>query len=157
MVNAVTQAPAQSPAREHVAPPMGLIAELTHRCPLQCPYCSNPLALEPASAELDTAGWIRVMDQAAAMGVLQMHFTGGEPMARRDHVALVRHAVSLGLYTNLITSGVTLDDRAMAALMQAGIDHIQLSFQDIDPGGERPHRCSSRRLHQEACGGLADT
>jgi pyrroloquinoline quinone biosynthesis protein E len=62
-----------------------------------------------------------------------MHFTGGEPMARRDHVALVRHAVSLGLYTNLITSGVTLDDRAMAALMEAGIDHVQLSFQDIDP------------------------
>jgi pyrroloquinoline quinone biosynthesis protein E len=115
------------------APPMGLIAELTHRCPLQCPYCSNPLALEPASAEMDTAGWMRVMDQAAAMGVLQMHFTGGEPMARRDHVALVRHAVSLGLYTNLITSGVTLDDRAMAALMEAGIDHVQLSFQDIDP------------------------
>jgi pyrroloquinoline quinone biosynthesis protein E len=112
---------------------MGLIAELTHRCPLQCPYCSNPLALEPAAAELDTAAWLAVMDQAAALGVLQMHFTGGEPMARRDHVALVRHAVSLGLYTNLITSGVTLDDRAMAALMDAGIDHIQLSFQDMDP------------------------
>ena len=116
-----------------LAPPMGLIAELTHRCPLQCPYCSNPLALEPAGAELDTATWQRVMDQAAALGVLQMHFTGGEPMARRDHVALVRHAASLGLYTNLITSGVTLDQRAMAALMEAGIDHIQLSFQDIDP------------------------
>ena len=112
---------------------MGLIAELTHRCPLQCPYCSNPLALEPASAELDTAAWQRVMDQAAALGVLQMHFTGGEPMARRDHVALVAHAVGLGMYTNLITSGVTLDERAMAALMGAGIDHIQLSFQDIDP------------------------
>ncbi len=112
---------------------MGLIAELTHRCPLQCPYCSNPLALESASTELDTASWLRVMDQAAALGVLQMHFTGGEPMARRDHVELVRHAVSLGLYTNLITSGVTLDERAMAALMGAGIDHVQLSFQDIDP------------------------
>ena len=116
-----------------LAPPMGLIAELTHRCPLQCPYCSNPLELEAAATELDTAGWKRVMDQAAALGVLQMHFTGGEPMARRDHVELVRHAVSLGMYTNLITSGVTLDDRAMAALMDAGIDHIQLSFQDIDP------------------------
>jgi pyrroloquinoline quinone biosynthesis protein E len=112
---------------------MGLIAELTHRCPLQCPYCSNPLALEPATAELDTVTWQRVMDEAAALGVLQMHFTGGEPMARRDHVALIRHAAGLGLYTNLITSGVTLDDRAMAALMEAGIDHIQLSFQDIDP------------------------
>ena len=116
-----------------LAPPMGLIAEPTHRCPLQCPYCSNPLELEAAATELDTAGWKRVMDQAAALGVLQMHFTGGEPMARRDHVELVRHAASLGMYTNLITSGVTLDDRAMAALMDAGIDHIQLSFQDIDP------------------------
>jgi pyrroloquinoline quinone biosynthesis protein E len=114
-------------------PPMGLIAELTHRCPLQCPYCSNPLALEPAAGELSTEAWCRVLDQAAALGVLQMHFTGGEPMARRDHVALIRHAASLGMYTNLITSGVTLDDRAMAALMEAGIDHIQLSFQDIDP------------------------
>ncbi len=112
---------------------MGLIAELTHRCPLQCPYCSNPLALEPAASELETRTWQRVMDQAAALGVLQMHFTGGEPMARRDHVELVGHAAGLGLYTNLITSGVTLDDRAMAALMGAGIDHIQLSFQDIDP------------------------
>ena len=120
-------------ATKPLAPPMGLIAELTHRCPLQCPYCSNPLELEAAATELDTAGWKRVMDQAAALGVLQMHFTGGEPMARRDHVELVRHAASLGMYTNLITSGVTLDDRAMAALMDAGIDHIQLSFQDIDP------------------------
>jgi pyrroloquinoline quinone biosynthesis protein E len=116
-----------------LAPPMGLIAELTHRCPLQCPYCSNPLALEPAAAELDTPTWLRILDEAATLGVLQMHFTGGEPMARRDHTTLIRHAVSLGMYTNLITSGVTLDARAMAALMEAGIDHIQLSFQDIDP------------------------
>ncbi len=127
---APNSAPSAKPA---LAPPMGLIAELTHRCPLQCPYCSNPLALEAASAEMDTAGWLRVIDQAAALGVLQMHFTGGEPMARRDHTKLVGHAASLGMYTNLITSGVTLDDRAMAALMAAGIDHIQLSFQDIDP------------------------
>jgi pyrroloquinoline quinone biosynthesis protein E len=114
-------------------PPLGLIAELTHRCPLQCPYCSNPLALDPAGRELTTDTWRRVLDEAAAIGVLQMHFTGGEPMARRDHVDLVRHAASHQMYTNLITSGITLDDRAMAALMDAGIDHIQLSFQDIDP------------------------
>jgi pyrroloquinoline quinone biosynthesis protein E len=112
---------------------MGLIAEITHRCPLQCPYCSNPLALEPASAELDTGNWLRVIDEAAALGVLQFHFTGGEPMARRDLTTLVQRAADRGMYTNLITSGVTLDDRAMAALTQAGIDHIQLSFQDIDP------------------------
>ncbi len=114
-------------------PPLGLIAELTHRCPLQCPYCSNPLDLERAAAELDTASWLRVLDQAADIGILQVHLTGGEPLARRDCVALVAHASGRGLYTNLITSGVTLDDRAMAALMDAGIDHIQLSFQDVDP------------------------
>ncbi len=114
-------------------PPLGLIAELTHRCPLQCPYCSNPLDLERAATELDTATWLRVLDQAAEIGVLQVHLTGGEPLARRDCAALVAHASARGLYTNLITSGVTLDDRAMAALMAAGIDHIQLSFQDVDP------------------------
>ncbi len=114
-------------------PPLGLIAELTHRCPLQCPYCSNPLDLERAATELDTATWLRVLDQAAEIGVLQVHLTGGEPLARRDCAELVAHASARGLYTNLITSGVTLDDRAMAALMQAGIDHIQLSFQDVDP------------------------
>jgi len=114
-------------------PPMALIMELTHRCPLQCPYCSNPLALETASTELDTDSWLRVIDEAAALGVLQCHFTGGEPMARRDLTKLVQRATGHGMYTNLITSAVTLDDKAMAGLMAAGIDHIQLSFQDIDP------------------------
>lgn len=115
-------------------PPMGLIAELTHRCPLQCPYCSNPLELERAGVELDTATWLRVLDEAAALGVLQMHFTGGEPTARRDLPELVRHASARQMYTNIITSGVTLDERMMAALTGAGIDHIQLSFQDIEAG-----------------------
>ena len=114
-------------------PPMGLIVELTHRCPLQCPYCSNPLALERAGEELTTAEWLGVFDEAAKIGVLQLHFTGGEPTARRDLPELVRHAADSGLYTNIITSGVQLDDRLMAALMGAGIDHIQLSFQDVDP------------------------
>jgi pyrroloquinoline quinone biosynthesis protein E len=113
-------------------PPLGLILEITHRCPLSCPYCSNPLDLERAKAELDTAGWKTVLDQAAAIGVLQVHFTGGEPMARRDLPDLVAHASGLGLYTNIITSGVTLDDRMMSALLQSGVDHIQLSFQDVD-------------------------
>jgi pyrroloquinoline quinone biosynthesis protein E len=112
---------------------MGLILELTHRCPLQCPYCSNPLELERASAELDTASWLSVLDQAAEIGVLQVHFTGGEPLSRRDIVDLVGHASGRGLYTNIITSGVTLDDRMMGNLMGAGVDHIQLSFQDVDP------------------------
>ena len=109
-----------------------MLLELTHRCPLQCPYCSNPLMLERAASELGTADWKRVLDEAAALGVLQVHFSGGEPMVRRDMIELVAHANALGLYTNIITSGVLLDDRAMAALMQAGVDHIQLSFQDSD-------------------------
>ena len=115
------------------APPMALLAELTHRCPLKCPYCSNPLELERASAEMATSDWLRVLDEAAALGILQIHFSGGEPMVRRDLPALVRHAAGLQLYTNLITSGVLLTDEAMATLLDAGIDHIQLSFQDSDP------------------------
>ena len=117
-------------------PPMSLLAELTHRCPLQCPYCSNPLRLDPRAAELDTATWCRVMDEAATMGVLQVHFSGGEPMARSDLPDLVRHAAGVGLYSNLITSGVLLNPTSLAALADAGLDHIQLSFQDAlpDPG-----------------------
>jgi len=118
--------------RPAAAPPMGLIAELTHRCPLQCAYCSNPLELERANSEMSTADWINVLDQAAALGVLQVHFTGGEPMARADLVELVRHASGKGLYTNIITSGVQLTDEAIATLLDAGIDHIQLSFQDVE-------------------------
>ncbi len=114
-------------------PPMGLILEITHRCPLQCPYCSNPLELEHARAEMPSAAWLNVLDQAADIGILQVHFTGGEPLSRRDIVELVAHANARGLYSNIITSGVTLDDRMMANLMRAGIDHIQLSFQDVDP------------------------
>ncbi|AQU87634.1 pyrroloquinoline quinone biosynthesis protein PqqE [Komagataeibacter nataicola] len=117
---------------ETILSPMSLLAELTHRCPLQCPYCSNPLALEPRQNELSTAEWISVLDQAAEMGVLQVHFSGGEPMSRPDLPELIRHAVGLGLYTNLITSGVLLNEKTFPALVEAGLDHVQLSFQDID-------------------------
>src|SRR5215211_9262389 len=96
-------------APPRLAPPLGLLAELTHRCPLSCPYCSNPIDLERRSAELDTATWQRVFDEAAALGVLQIHLSGGEPTARADIVALTRHAAQAGLYTNLITSGIALD------------------------------------------------
>lgn len=114
-------------------PPLALLAELTHRCPLQCPYCANPLEMERAAGELPTEDWCRVFDEAAALGVLQAHLSGGEPTARRDLLALVRHAAKAGLYTNLITSGVTLDAPQLAALADAGLDHVQLSFQDVDP------------------------
>jgi pyrroloquinoline quinone biosynthesis protein E len=124
---------APAPAHAVFPPPMGLMAEITHRCPLQCPYCSNPLALEKAAGELDTASWHRVIDEAADIGVLQIHFSGGEPLVRRDLPDLIAHAARRQIYTNIITSGIQLDDKMMAALMDAGVDHIQLSFQDVDP------------------------
>lgn len=116
----------------HPDPPLALLAELSHRCPLQCPYCSNPLDLERASSEIDTATWQRVLSEAAALGVLQVHFSGGEPMVRRDLPDLVRHAATVGLYTNLITSGVVPGRAPVAALVEAGLEHVQLSIQDAD-------------------------
>jgi pyrroloquinoline quinone biosynthesis protein E len=122
----------------HVEPPLALLAEVTHRCPLGCPYCSNPLELERATAELETATWLRVLDEAAALGVLQVHFSGGEPTVRRDLSTLVRRAAVTGLYSNLITSGVLLDRERFAQLVDSGLDHVQLSIQDSDDGaGDR--------------------
>jgi PqqA peptide cyclase len=116
-----------------VEPPLALLAELTHRCPLQCPYCSNPLEMDRAAAELDTATWKRVFDEAAALGVLHVHFSGGEPAARRDLETLVAHASGLGLYTNLITSAVLIDRARMQDLAKAGLNHVQISVQGNDP------------------------
>jgi pyrroloquinoline quinone biosynthesis protein E len=112
-----------------VSNPLALIAELTHRCPLHCVYCSNPLELQSRANELSTEIWSRVFQEAAAAGVLQADFTGGEPLARPDIVELVRAARSSGLYVNLITSGLPLDETKLAALVAAGLDHVQLSFQ----------------------------
>lgn len=118
--------------------PMALVAEVTHRCPLRCPYCSNPLQMAPASQEISTADWARVFAEAAALGVLHLHLSGGEPMARADLPDLVRAASAAGLYVNLITSGVLLDRPKMAALTEAGLDHVQLSFQHAERAeGER--------------------
>ncbi len=114
--------------------PLGLLAELTHRCPLRCPYCSNPLELVRAAQELDAATWGRIFAEAAELGVLQVHLSGGEPMARRDLPLILRHAVQAGLYTNLITSGVVADARRLAELVEGGLDHVQLSVQDALPG-----------------------
>jgi pyrroloquinoline quinone biosynthesis protein E len=109
--------------------PLALIAELTHRCPLHCVYCSNPQELEARNLELSTDDWSRVFQEAAALGVLQADFTGGEPLTRQDLLALVRAARSAGLYVNLITSGLPLDEPRLEALVEAGLDHFQLSFQ----------------------------
>jgi pyrroloquinoline quinone biosynthesis protein E len=114
--------------------PLALLAELTHRCPLRCPYCSNPTALTGPGGELDTATWARVFREAAELGCLQIHLSGGEPTARRDILALVAAASAAGLYTNLITAGVLLDAAKLAALAAAGLDHVQLSVQDAEPG-----------------------
>ena len=114
-------------------PPVSMLAELTHRCPLQCPYCSNPLELERVNRELDTPTWLRVLGEAADLGVLQVHFSGGEPTLRRDLPRLVAHAAGLGLYTNLITAGVLLNEARLAELADAGLDHLQLSIQDSAP------------------------
>ena len=115
--------------------PLAVLAELTHRCPLQCPYCSNPLALEAASAELTTAEWKGVIAEVAELGALQIHFSGGEPTARRDLEELVAAASESGLYTNLITAGVLLSRERLADLAKAGLDHVQLSFQDSEAAG----------------------
>jgi pyrroloquinoline quinone biosynthesis protein E len=112
-----------------ISNPLALIAELTHRCPLHCVYCSNPLELQSRFDELSTEIWSRVFREAAELGVLQADFTGGEPLARPDVVDLVRAARTAGLYVSLITSGLPLDETKLGALVEAGLDHIQLSFQ----------------------------
>jgi len=112
-------------------PPIAMLAELTHVCPLACPYCSNPLDLTKRSAELDTETWSRVFREAADLGVLQIHLSGGEPASRRDLVELVVAARDAGLYTNLITSGIGLNEDKLSQLDEVGLDHIQLSLQGI--------------------------
>jgi PqqA peptide cyclase len=114
-------------------PPLGLLAELTHRCPLACPYCSNPVALEDRAAELDTPSWARVFREAAELGVLQVHLSGGEPASRRDVVDIAAAAHDAGLYTNLITSGIGLDAARLERLRTIGLDHVQISIQDANP------------------------
>jgi len=112
--------------------PLGLLAELTHRCPLGCPYCSNPLTLDAREDELDTATWLRVFREAAELGVLQLHLSGGEPGTRRDLVDLAAGAHAAGLYTNLITSAVGITQETLGALAETGLDHVQISIQDSE-------------------------
>jgi PqqA peptide cyclase len=109
--------------------PFGMLAELTYACPLHCPYCSNPLNLADYRDELTTEEWQRVMAEARALGVLQLHLSGGEPLQRRDLVDLVSSARDLGLYTNLITSALGLSQRRAEELKSAGLDHVQISIQ----------------------------
>ena len=112
-----------------ISPPRWLLAELTYSCPLQCPYCSNPVNFAQYPDELDTAEWKRVLSQARKMGAVQLGFSGGEPLTRQDLPELVQHARQLGYYSNLITSGYGLTEAKIIALQQAGLDHIQVSIQ----------------------------
>jgi PqqA peptide cyclase len=126
--------PDRGPQKNEFVPgPLALIAELTHRCPLHCVYCSNPLQMKPRADELSTETWINVFEQAANLGALQLDLTGGEPLARPDLTELIAAARSAKLYTNLITSGIGLTPDRLDALVHAGLDHIQLSFQDSQP------------------------
>jgi pyrroloquinoline quinone biosynthesis protein E len=113
--------------------PAGLLAELTHRCPLQCPYCSNPLEMERANVEMSAQEWGALFRRAGEIGAFQLHLSGGEPTLRKDLEEILRHAVEAGLYTNLITSGVTLTRERLQTLAEIGLDHVQLSIQDVEP------------------------
>ena len=144
--------PPQHPTPPHPTPtpqmshrPFLLLAELTYQCPLHCPYCSNPTTY-PTGTELSTSEWQRVLQEAAKMGVLHVGFSGGEPLLRDDLPELIRTARAAGLYTNLITSGVGLNQKRAAELRAAGLDSAQLSFQSDEPtqadaiAGARVHR-----------------
>lgn len=120
------------PATPEVGLPLWLLAELTYRCPLQCPYCSNPLDFAAQGQELSTAQWFKVMAEAREMGAAQIGFSGGEPLVRQDLAALIGEARRLGYYTNLITSGIGLTEARIAEFKTAGLDHIQISFQASD-------------------------
>lgn len=110
--------------------PFALIAELTYRCPLKCPYCSNPLELGRYRTELDTATWRRVLAEAAGLGVVQVHFSGGEPLVRRDLAELIHHSRELDLYTHLSTGATLADEATLVGLKGCGLDAIQISLQD---------------------------
>jgi len=128
----VSSGTAQQSVVQKVPGPLALIAEITHRCPLHCVYCSNPLEMQGRATELSTEQWTDIFRQAAAMGVLQLDLTGGEPIARADIAELVAAGRAAGLYINLITSGIGLNPQRLEALVAAGLDHIQLSFQDSE-------------------------
>jgi PqqA peptide cyclase len=133
--------------------PTTLLAELTHRCPLHCPYCSNPLDLIRAEGELRTEDWKRVFTEARELGVLQLGLSGGEPLVRKDLEELAAHARKVGLYTTLVTSGLGLTRPRAERLRDAGLEHIQISIQDADPeSAERIAGVSSVKQKRAAVG-----
>ena len=143
----------QTPVKEKLQIPYAVLCELTHRCPLSCPYCSNPVELEMKSKEIDTETWKRALSEAVKIGILQAHFSGGEPTARKDLEELIQHASSIGLYTNLITSGVLITEERLKKFYDAGLDHVQVSIQDTDPENSEKiagYKGHAKKLH--TCG-----
>jgi PqqA peptide cyclase len=130
----------------HLIPgPLSLVAEVTHRCPLHCVYCSNPLQMQSAETELPTEDWVRVFHQASALGALHLHLTGGEPLARPDITKLIAAGREVNLYVNMITSGMGLTADRMQELRDAGLEHIQLSLQDAEE--EKANEFAGARAH----------
>ena len=127
--------------------PLSLLCELTYRCNLACPYCYNPLALQEYRDELSTQQWCDVLSDAAGLGVVQAHFSGGEPTLRRDLAPLVGSAARAGLYTNLITQGTFLDEALLDRLLENGLDHIQISIQA--PEQELADRFAGAAVHEK--------
>ncbi|MEV6283060.1 pyrroloquinoline quinone biosynthesis protein PqqE [Kribbella sp. NPDC051770] len=125
--------------------PLGLTAELTHRCPLHCPYCSNPLELLAREDELSTEQWKDILTQARDLGVLQVHFSGGEPLGRPDLPELIEHTAGLGAYVNLVTSGLGLSRTRLDDLVDRGLNHIQLSVQAAE--ATRADKIAGTRAH----------
>jgi pyrroloquinoline quinone biosynthesis protein E len=165
--NVATVVPVEFPTVENIAAssskspsgerPLGLLAELTYRCPLGCPYCSNPTTLRHGGSELTTEEWERVIREAAQLGVLHVHFSGGEPLLHPGLPTLVAAARAAGLYTNLITSGIPFSRERAEALLSAGLDHVQLSVQSDEApladqiAGRRSHaaKLEAARLIRE--------
>jgi PqqA peptide cyclase len=144
---------------EEVPRPYGLLAELTYQCPLHCSYCSNPVQMPVAGTELETLEWQRVIEEAAGLGVLHVHFSGGEPLLRKDLPELVASASAQGIYTNLITSALGLTRSRLQVLQEAGLDSVQISFQADQAeladtlAGARAHarKLAAAALVREAC------
>ena len=111
-------------------PPLWLLAELTYRCPLHCVFCYNPVDFARQEDEISTDDWLRVLREGRELGAVQLGLSGGEPLLRDDLEVIVAEAKRLGFYSNLLTSGVGLTAERAGALKSAGLDHVQLSFQD---------------------------
>jgi len=137
-----------------LAGPLSLIAEVTHRCPLHCVYCSNPLEMQARDSELSTDTWAKVFRSAAELGAMQLHLTGGEPLARPDLTELVAAGRQAGLYVNLITSGIGLPPERLEALAEVGLDHIQLSFQDSNEDAANEIAGARAHVHKIRLAGL---